>query len=170
MPTVMGLALGAAAVPPLCPSVAVGAPSPPLCTEGRSLLPIMADPAGTAAEFGAAFMQYPFCMHDESNHFDGHDGCIAAKHEPRVMGYVVRTRRWRYIEWVRFNMSTTPPTPLWEQLLGTELYDHTAVDTVENVAESVNVVADPALASTVKQLSTMLHAGWRGARLGDKMR
>ena len=47
------------------------------------------------------------------------------------------------------------------QKLGTELYDHTADDTVANIAESVNVVAEPNLHDTVAALSAQLHAGWR---------
>ena len=77
------------------------------------------------------------------------------------MGYAIRTRRWRYIEWVAFGKDTTPPTIHWDRVMGTELYDHTPADSVDNAAESVNVVADPALRSTVAQLSSQLHAGWR---------
>ena len=57
--------------------------------------------------------------------------------------------------------------PDYDRNVGTELYDHTTADTVENVAESANVVADPALASTVAALSKQLHAGWRAARKGQ---
>ena len=135
-----------------------------LCTEGQSLVPILADPDGPAARARtAAFMQYAACMHD-----DGiwHDGC-AADSEPRVMGYAIRTRRWRYVEWVHFEKgnATAPPTPRWDlPQLGSELYDHGADDpgiAVNNAAEAVNVVADPALASTVEELRRQLRAGWR---------
>ena len=102
-------------------------------------------------------MQYAHCMHDD--HI-WNDGCDAAD-EPHVMGYAIRTRRWRYIEWVKFDKTTTPPTILWDSLLGTELYDHTESDTDSNVAESVNVVAEPQFAPTVAKLSAQLHAGWR---------
>ena len=50
----------------------------------------------------------------------------------------------------------------WDELKGTELYDHGLDDSVENAAESVNVVALPGTAAVVKELSAMLHAGWRG--------
>jgi hypothetical protein len=56
-----------------------------------------------------------------------------------------------------------PPEVLWDHPLGIELYDHTAEDTVENVAESVNLAADPAHAQTVAELHKQLVAGWRAA-------
>ena len=52
---------------------------------------------------------------------------------------------------------------LWDHPLGIELYDHTIEDTVENVAESVNLAADPAHANTVAELHKQLVAGWRAA-------
>ena len=88
--------------------------------------------------------------------------------EPRVMGYAVRTRRWRYIEWVKFDKSTTPPTPLWDELLGSELYDHTEADSVENFAESVNLAADSAHAGVVARLRAQLRAGWRARKDSSK--
>lgn len=108
----------------------------------------------------AADIIFVSTQHDE--HF-WHDGCKDPA-EPKVMGYAIRTRRWRYIEWVGFNKSTTPPTIHWDNVFGTELYDHTASDTVANVAESENVVADSGNSADVKQLSDMLHAGWRVTR------
>ena len=156
MPTILELALGSSAKPALCPVVST---SVALCTEGQSLAPIMSNLDSDRVLRDAVFMQYPVCMHDE---MIWHDGC-ADSTEPKVMGYAMRTRRWRYIEWVRFDKRTIPPTPLWDQLLGTELYDHTMEDIVENVAESVNVVAQPMLASTVARLSARLRAGWRAA-------
>ena len=113
MPTLMSLALGT--TPPLCPAVAKASPQQPsLCTEGQSLAPIMQDPLGTKNVRSAAFMQYAGCMHDEPGG-TWHDACGSIA-EPKVMGYAMRTRRWRYIEWVRFDKSTTPPTPLWSEV------------------------------------------------------
>lgn len=155
-PTLVGLA-GLPTVP-LCDEEA---PSN-WCTEGGSLQPVLADPIGTAEWRDAAFMQYAACMHDEQQVW--HDAC-ADPDEPRVMGYAMRTRRWRYIEWVRFNK--TAAAPVWSEVLGTELYDHTAADSVENAAEAANVVAEPSLAETVTALSKQLRAGWR-ARLVPK--
>jgi hypothetical protein len=41
--------------------------------------------------------------------------------------------------------------------------DHTPEDTVENVAESVNLAEEPAYATVVAALSRQLRAGWRAA-------
>ena len=158
MPTVIDLALGANDVPLLCPE---GDPSGPAeCTEGASLRNAMEHPsADFDAERPAAFMQYAACMHDEKV---WHDAC-ANPTEPRVMGYGMRTRRWRYIEWVRFDRREA--RPLWNEttgVLGTELYDHGPGDTVRDAAEAVNLVARPAYKETVMRLSAMLRRGWRG--------
>lgn len=159
-PTVLELALGTAApAVPICPPISSAVE---LCSEGRSLTDVMDDPVGVGASRHAAFMQYAACMHDEKV---WHDAC-AADDEPRVMGYAMRTRRWRYVEWVRFNKSTTPPTPLWEERVGSELYDHTPEDSVDNSAEAHNRVADPQLSTVVGQLSAQLRAGWRPMRAG----
>ena len=161
MPTVVQIALGQKT--PLCPP---DASKVKLCTEGHDLSPIMADPTGTKDVRKAAFMQYAACMHDEGVSLGfGHDGCDADD-EPMVMGYAMRTRRWRYIEWVKFNKgdNSTAPAPDWTEVVGTELYDHGIVDSVENVAESVNAVADPQFKATVAQLSKQLRAGWRKER------
>lgn len=48
-------------------------------------------------------------------------------------------------------------------MLGAELYDHTVDDTVENVAESINLAADPNHQDVVKTLSAQLKAGWRAS-------
>ena len=133
-------------------------------TEGESLQPIMADPTGTHDSRPAAFMQYAHCMHDEGVPAWGHDGCKQPD-EPKVMGYVIRTRRYRYIEWVRFNKSApTGAMAQWDQVLGTELYDHTESDSVENGVEAANVVAQPAYKQAVEALSKQLRAGWRAAK------
>eukprot|EP00037_Helgoeca_nana_P013417 m.123492 g.123492 ORF g.123492 m.123492 type:complete len:522 (-) comp22016_c0_seq5:66-1631(-) len=155
MPTLIDLA--GFTVPTTCPE---DSRLVALCVEGASLSPVLHNPNQTEDWKAAAFMQYAHCMHDEGF---WHDGCSDPA-EPKVMGYAIRTRRWRYIEWVGFNKTTTPPTIHWDAVFGTELYDHTDDDTVANVAESANVVAVAANAATVKQLSGMLHRGWRATQ------
>eukprot|EP00051_Salpingoeca_urceolata_P025941 m.472457 g.472457 ORF g.472457 m.472457 type:complete len:542 (-) comp20384_c0_seq12:452-2077(-) len=164
MPTLIDLA--GFDVPVTCPEVSRDVA---LCTEGQSLKPILDAPPAvsttdqentTTALKTAVFMQYAHCMHDEGI---WHDGCANAS-EPKVMGYAVRTPRYRFIDWVVFDKTTFPPTAHWNRVLGTELYDHGPNDNVDNVAESVNLAANPDYASTVSTLRKVLHAGWRGAR------
>ena len=154
MPTMIDLALGPTHVPPICPQDDPAAPAE--CTEGKSLTSAINHPEDDMmVEHPAAFMQYAACMHDDQV---WHDAC-ADPAEPRVMGYAIRTRRWRYIEWVPFDKDNAQP--LWNKTLGTELYDHTMSDIVENKAESQNVVGHPEHAETVSLLADQLRAGWR---------
>jgi arylsulfatase A-like enzyme len=65
------------------------------------------------------------------------------------MGYSVRTARWRLVEWA------VPD----KKFLEVELYDHE-----KDPNEDVNVAKLPENAAVVKELSDLLHAGWKGAR------
>jgi hypothetical protein len=145
MPSLIDLA--GLAMPEVCPP---DASKTKLCREGVSLKPVLAAPATTEDFRPAAFMQYPTCMHDEG--VGWHNACADSATvggSPHVMGYAMRTRRYRYIAWVNFtnivdNEPTKghhkggPPSALFAAPLGIELYDHTEKDTVENVAESIN--------------------------------
>ena len=62
MPTLIEAALGASALPSLCPP---DSRQVSLCVEGHSLLPVLRAPATTSDWKPAAFMQYAACMHDE---------------------------------------------------------------------------------------------------------
>ena len=67
-----------------------------------------------------------------------------------AMGYTMRTDAWRYTEWV--NRRT-------KKMVARELYDHRG-----DPAENANVADRAEHADTIKNLSAMLHAGWRAAR------
>lgn len=70
-----------------------------------------------------------------------------------LMGDSVRTRRYRYTEWVSEKSG---------EVRLRELYDH-RVDALE----MNNIVADPAHADQVRRLSALRKAGWRAARPGS---
>jgi iduronate 2-sulfatase len=64
-----------------------------------------------------------------------HPTCTSSSDEPRlrditIMGYTLRTIRYRYTVWVSF--SPLQKRPDWQEILAEELYDHT-VDSGENV-------------------------------------
>jgi iduronate 2-sulfatase len=115
---------------PLCP---VNSTDVQLCREGSSLVPLISSPDKPIKK--AAFSQFP-------------------RHHS-VMGYSIRTDRYRYTEWPKF--SYFPEfKPHWDKLAGVELYDH-VIDPEENV----NRASHPEYAEIVYNLSKMLHAGWR---------
>ncbi len=67
----------------------------------------------------------------------------------RVMGHSLRTDRWRFTRWAEPGAEP----------VGLELYDHE-----DDPGENVNLAGDEAHQATVRELSAMLEAGWRGAR------
>ena len=111
-----------------------------LCTEGTSLMPLVRHPNRTDWK-NKAFSQYPRKAHRDPT---------------AAMGYTMRTQHFRYTEWVRFRKAPKYE-PRWDAVVGVELYDH-GVDPEENE----NVYKRPEYKDTVKELSRMLHKGWRG--------
>jgi len=96
--------------------------------EGVSMVPVMKEPA--RAWKSAAFSQYP---------------------RDQVMGYSMRTDRFRYTEWRQ-----------GDEVVARELYDHKY-----DPAENVNVVDRPQHRDQVEMLSKQLKAGWQAARPGS---
>ena len=66
-----------------------------------------------------------------------------------IMGYSLRTERWRYTEWIKQETGEAEAR---------ELYDHAA-----DPFAYANVVDNPENAELVRQLSAMMKAGWRDA-------
>ncbi len=110
--------------PTLCELCGLAAPKG---LEGTSVVPLMADPK--RAWKTAAFSQYPRGI---------------------VMGYSMRTQRYRFTEWVRRRGNRTRR--------GVELYDHKA-----DPKENVNIANRPEHRELVGKLSKQLRAGWRAA-------
>lgn len=93
--------------------------------EGSSLAPSIADPDRPGKK--AAFSQYP---------------------RGEIMGYSMRTDRYRYTEW----------QDKQGKAVARELYDH-----LTDPEENVNAVEDEANRKVVAELEKQLHAGWRNA-------
>ena len=94
--------------------------------EGTSMVPLIEDPSRPWKK--AAFSQYP---------------------RGKVMGYSMRTDRYRYTEWAE---PGKPPVAV-------ELYDHQ-----KDPGENVNLASRPEYKAIVSELSKALHDGWRAAR------
>lgn len=78
--------------------------------------------------------------------------------EIKIMGYSIRTDRYRYTEWVEFN--NTSCLPIWSSKIATELYDH-LLDPEENS----NLFFTPDLDFIKRKLGRQLKLGWRHANL-----
>ena len=102
--------------------------------EGISLKPLLT--ASDRPWKKAVFSQYPRAR-DGSRH-RGHGD---------IMGYAVRTRRYRYIEWCECES---------KQVVARELYDHES-----DADEMRNVATQPKHAETIRELAGILDNGWK---------
>ena len=103
---------------------------PPEGVDGASLLPALKDPSKSVKQ--AALTQHP-----RPAYYTG---------EPEVMGYSIRTERFRYTEWRDWKTGET---------VGRELYDHDA-----DPRETINRLADPACAEDIQRSAALLQ-GYR---------
>ncbi|MCY3780403.1 MAG: sulfatase [Chloroflexi bacterium] len=101
--------------------------------EGLSLAPLLRQPKQPWKT--AAFSQFPRPW--------------TYRGEPEVMGYSMRTERFRYTEWQDFSSGAA---------LERELYDHSV-----SHAEIKNLVEDTDYMQIVAELSRQLRAGWKAA-------
>jgi arylsulfatase A-like enzyme len=99
-------------------------PIPSHC-EGTSFVPLLDRPHRSWKT--AAFSQYP--------------------RRQNVMGYAMRSDRYRYVEWQHRETG---------QVLARELYDHEG-----DPQENINVAANAQYSQTVAQLAAQLEKGWR---------
>ncbi|EFA00827.1 iduronate 2-sulfatase [Tribolium castaneum] len=128
-----------------------------LCTEGQSLVPIMVANArnqlNKAGGKRAVFSQYP-----RPGAFPSvtPDSDRPRLEDINIMGYSIRTTRYRYTEWIKFNHTTFMPD--WSKVYGKELYDH-LIDPLENM----NLVTRSELSYVIDSMHKQLILGWRFA-------
>ncbi|XP_066152556.1 iduronate 2-sulfatase isoform X1 [Euwallacea fornicatus] len=137
---------------PLCPSTK----RYNTCTEGRSLMRLMIDALRKPQNHNrksAIFTQYPrpglYPTLDPNSD------------EPRlknikIMGYSIKTKRYRYCEWVKFN--STNFSIKWNEVYARELYDH-----LIDPKEDLNLADRPQFSDLIKKLKRKLIKGWRKA-------
>ena len=121
---------------PLCPENSANVAT---CTEGVSMVPLMSGNMTTTWK-PAVFSQYPRMLID---------GDI-------VMGYSMRTDRFRYTEWLEYDSTLYKPFP--GEAMAVELYDH-----LSDPDEDINVASFAKYAEWKKMLHKQLEAGWRSA-------
>jgi arylsulfatase A-like enzyme len=102
---------------------------PPVGVEGHSFAPLLDDPTRTWKP--AAFSQYP----------------RNSRETGPLMGYAVRSERYRYVEWRKKSSN---------EVVARELYDH-----LNDPDENTNIAADERSRRTVEGMARMLEAGWK---------
>lgn len=96
-----------------------------------------------------AFTQYP-----RPSRFPTSNSDKPRLKQIKIMGYSIRTSRFRYTEWVKFN--NTNCLPIWTGIVAAELYDH-FLDPEENE----NLINVPHLDFIKKRLRRRLRSSWR---------
>ncbi|XP_039443397.1 iduronate 2-sulfatase [Culex pipiens pallens] len=98
------------------------------CVEGKSLLPFIGGGSTSAdASLDEAFSQYP----RPGTYPTVYPNSDKPKlYQIQIMGYTMRTERFRYTAWIGFDPATFKRD--WSQLYGEELYDH-SIDPKENL-------------------------------------
>ncbi|MDB4561658.1 sulfatase [bacterium] len=105
--------------------------------EGTSFYPLLKNPLQPWKS--AAFSQHP--RSTTSNRHKGHGN---------IMGYAVRTHRYRYIEWKEWKTG---------KIVAHELYDYNSSN-----SETENCIGNPRYAKAHQELRNILAAGWEAAR------
>ncbi|ENN74397.1 hypothetical protein D910_12210, partial [Dendroctonus ponderosae] len=125
------------------------------CTEGESLVPVMIEALEKQKVRGKScvFTQYPRPGVFPTWHPNSDKPRL---NEIKAMGYSIKTKRYRYCEWMEFNSANF--TANWSKVYATELYDH-LIDPEENM----NLGDKTDLEFIIKRLSRKLKRGWRHA-------
>ena len=141
-------------VPPMCTENSAKSIA---CVEGSSVAPLLRNP--TMAWKNGAFSQFPRPAAGLSV-ITGRPPFPDDENNESVMGYSVRVDNYRFTEWYCFNRTTS--TANFSDIWGTELYNHSS-PTVSFNDENVNLANRPEMAVIVKELRSLLQAGWKAA-------
>ncbi|KAG7210244.1 hypothetical protein KM043_011792 [Ampulex compressa] len=152
----------------LCPAIPKGAKKeykfykdddldkmPNTCSEGISLMPLIRAvlKCKPLPWKKAAFSQYPRPGLKPTLHPNSDEPRL---HEINIMGYTLKTDRYRYTAWIPFSHKSIKPD--WKKIIAEELYDHDL-----DMAETTNRAAFTELSKRKKYLKLLLQSGWRAA-------
>ncbi len=137
--------------------------------EGTSFAPLIANPSIPVSKWkNATFTQYPRCTSGkdlEPWEYPTKNPCTTIDSSKfSVMGYSIRSDRWRYTLWLKWDGKKRQIAG-WHagNVVGEELYDHEGDDGMDTDAfENENVAADnPGICAIHK---SALIAGWKAAK------
>jgi len=146
-------------IPKTCPS---NSNQVEFCTEGISFAPYIDKALNEKNKLkiqrynqhegkSAVFSQYP-----RPSVYPQQNTDLPSLKDIKIMGYSMRTRKYRYTEWVNFDPKTF--TPDFNEVVANELYLHE-----QDPLEIENVASLQMYEILVKKLKSKLIAGWRGA-------
>lgn len=117
-----------------------------LCFDGKSLVPLMRKKHNDYSNVSFAISQYPRPSVYPTVHSDR-----PTLKQIQIMGYSIRTKRYRYTEWIKFNNKLF--TSDWNTIYGIELYDH-----LKDRDESNNLHLRPEYKLIQRYLSKLLRS------------
>lgn len=129
--------------------------------DGFSLAPVIA--GGPPPPRNYSLSVYPRCPANEANSslwWQNNDCVRVERGRFFAMGASIRTERWRYTEWAKWDGAQLQPD--WSDLLGVELYDHLGDDgrNFDAAFEVKNLAEDASLAPVRAALSSQLRAAY----------
>lgn len=114
-----------------------------LCFDGKSLLPLMKNTVHRTFK-NMALSQYP-----RPSEYPVKNSDKPHLKDIKIMGYSIKTNRFRYTEWIGFN--NTHFIRNWNNVYGIELYDH-----FYDIYESRNLHEAPAFHKIITHLAKLL--------------
>ncbi|KAK0163107.1 hypothetical protein PV327_006815 [Microctonus hyperodae] len=127
------------------------------CSEGISIVPVIAAAiANNSTNITwkkAAFSQYPRPSLEPMLKPNSDEPKL---NEIKFMGYTVRTKRFRYTAWLKFNQNKKKSN--WNKIIAEELYNH-----IYDPDEIFNQQNNDSYREIKKKLTKLLKNGWRKA-------
>lgn len=122
--------------------------------EGKTLAQYFDNP-NSESLVNYSLSQFPRCPRNLTTQWKG-NGCMYTNREDfYAMGYSIRTDRFRYTEWLRWNGTTLQGN--WSNVIGVELYDHQEDEGYDfDGFEKVNLSSNSSYVNVAQALHTKL--------------
>eukprot|EP01062_Namystynia_karyoxenos_P069977 TRINITY_DN6536_c0_g1_i1.p1 TRINITY_DN6536_c0_g1~~TRINITY_DN6536_c0_g1_i1.p1 ORF type:complete len:506 (+),score=115.26 TRINITY_DN6536_c0_g1_i1:84-1601(+) len=137
--------------------------------EGASLLPLLLEPSNPPDPWKlAAFAEQPRCAEDFSAGMPTDDCGMLPPEQYVYMGHTIRTDKWRYTAWSRWQGQWMQP--LRKNFITEELYFHNTTEGVSSLvrAEATDEVSERNMI-IVRSAANLLKKGWRRALPGSDL-
>lgn len=134
--------------PTLCDLTGV---TPPDHLDGVSLTPVLRNPAKTVKDYAISQVSRT-CAEDYTINSDTDLAGKAPQLADDIMGYAIRDKRYRLVEWTRGFKTYDRPFDTDVEVLGYELYDYET-----DPLETTNQAGNPKYAKTLEKLKRQLH-------------